>query len=220
MSKMKETNKYYFSVEGETELWYLEWLEKQINGLEDSKYKVSFNVKIQNSPLKRTKAFITTSDKIVIYHVCDVESQEECHVKKFQKVLTEMKDSHKIKSAITYKLAYSNYSFELWMVLHKNTCNGALSHRKSYLDCINSAFNVKYQFLHDYKKESNFKNILAKIQITDVYEAINRAKTIEENNQKNEKLLIEHKGYYYYAENPSLSINQVIEKILNDCSLI
>ena len=26
----KETNKYYFSVEGETEQWYLEWLEKTI----------------------------------------------------------------------------------------------------------------------------------------------------------------------------------------------
>ena len=27
----KETKKYYFSVEGETEKWYLDWLQKTIN---------------------------------------------------------------------------------------------------------------------------------------------------------------------------------------------
>ena len=29
----KETKKYYFSVEGETEKWYLEWLENTINSI-------------------------------------------------------------------------------------------------------------------------------------------------------------------------------------------
>lgn len=30
-TRRKQTKKYYFSVEGETEKWYLEWLQKQIN---------------------------------------------------------------------------------------------------------------------------------------------------------------------------------------------
>ena len=30
MSKMKKTNAYYFSVEGQTEKWYLDWLESEI----------------------------------------------------------------------------------------------------------------------------------------------------------------------------------------------
>ena len=29
----KECRKYYFSVEGETEKWYLKWLESQINSI-------------------------------------------------------------------------------------------------------------------------------------------------------------------------------------------
>ena len=29
--KKKPNSKYYFSVEGETEKWYLEWLQKIIN---------------------------------------------------------------------------------------------------------------------------------------------------------------------------------------------
>ena len=31
MSSMKITRKYYFSVEGETEKWYLDWLEEELN---------------------------------------------------------------------------------------------------------------------------------------------------------------------------------------------
>ena len=30
MAIMKQTVKYYFTVEGETEQWYLQWLQKQI----------------------------------------------------------------------------------------------------------------------------------------------------------------------------------------------
>ena len=34
MAKRKPTNKYYFSVEGETEQWYLKWLQDTINNTE------------------------------------------------------------------------------------------------------------------------------------------------------------------------------------------
>lgn len=39
MQKRKPTNKYYFSVEGETEQWYLKWLQDMINSTEESVYK-------------------------------------------------------------------------------------------------------------------------------------------------------------------------------------
>lgn len=31
MAQMKENHKYYFTVEGETERWYLQWLQYKIN---------------------------------------------------------------------------------------------------------------------------------------------------------------------------------------------
>lgn len=43
MAKMKSTKKYYFSVEGETEQWYLKWLQDRINETEEAKIKVSFD---------------------------------------------------------------------------------------------------------------------------------------------------------------------------------
>ena len=55
----KETNKYYFSVEGETEQWYLQWLQKQINNHPDSKLKVQFDIKVEKNPLKYAKKINT-----------------------------------------------------------------------------------------------------------------------------------------------------------------
>lgn len=41
MAKRKPTNKYYFSVEGETEQWYLKWLQDAINNTEEASCKQS-----------------------------------------------------------------------------------------------------------------------------------------------------------------------------------
>ena len=49
----KETKKYYFSVEGETEKWYLDWLQKTINSITESKY----NVKLVSYTGKRYDSF-------------------------------------------------------------------------------------------------------------------------------------------------------------------
>ena len=49
----KEKLTYYFSVEGETEKWYLDWLQDRINESRDAKYTVKLDAKIQKDPLAR-----------------------------------------------------------------------------------------------------------------------------------------------------------------------
>ena len=41
----KENMTYYFSVEGETEKWYLDWLQNCINECDEAKYKVKLDSK-------------------------------------------------------------------------------------------------------------------------------------------------------------------------------
>lgn len=62
------------------------------------------------------------------FHICDVESNEPFHVEKFRNILSEMKEA-KTQKKMTYRLGYSNFAFELWMVLHKRNYrdNPALS---------------------------------------------------------------------------------------------
>ena len=52
MAKRKPTNKYYFSVEGETEQWYLKWLQDAINNTEEASCKVSIDCPVRKNPLK------------------------------------------------------------------------------------------------------------------------------------------------------------------------
>jgi hypothetical protein len=66
----KTTKKYCFSVEGETEKWYLEWLENKINEDEKSLYKVSIVCKVQKDPMKYAKTVNPISTK-EITHWCD-----------------------------------------------------------------------------------------------------------------------------------------------------
>lgn len=41
------TKKYYFSVEGKTEKWYLDWLQNAINTANTATYKVVFDSKVE-----------------------------------------------------------------------------------------------------------------------------------------------------------------------------
>lgn len=82
MKNRKITKKYYFSVEGETEQWYLKWLQEMINSCETASCKVSFDCPIQKNPLKRAKAMNNTG-KVEIWHLSDYESNENVHQKNY-----------------------------------------------------------------------------------------------------------------------------------------
>lgn len=215
MNNRPETRKYTFTVEGETERWYLYWLRDAINASESAKFKVAIDAKVQQSPIKYAKGVNPKSTPEVI-HICDVESNEDVHVQKFQRILSELKEANEQKS-ITYNLGYSNFTFELWMVLHKKNCNGALSHRSQYLSHINQAFGEKFENLDQYKHEDNFKRCLSKLSLEDVKAAIKRSKEIMNRNKSDNKKMIMYKGFKYYQDNPALTIYEAIEKILGEC---
>lgn len=114
---MLETKKYVLTVEGETEQWYFLWLKDQINKVEPRKYNASIVPKVQQSPrsfYKGTNAKVTPE----AIHICDIESTDPYHIDKFENILKEMKEAKQQKN-IKYQLGYSNFTFELWIILHK-----------------------------------------------------------------------------------------------------
>ena len=202
MGNRKSSKKYFFSVEGETEEWYLLWLRDLINSTDHAAYKVSIDCKIEKDPLKRAKGLVNTS-KTEIYHFFDYESDEDVHVKQ-----------------IKYKFGYSNFAFDLWIVLHKIDCNGALPHRRGYLAYINRAFGKNFESMAEYKREDNFKGCLNQLTLEDVIRAIERSERIMVRNAENGYILHNYKGFKYYKENPSLAVWEAIKKIMQDCKLI
>ena len=102
----KICNKYYLSVEGETEKWYFEHLQKLINNKEELPCTVKLYIKINKSIKSRAKA-IPAPFKIKAFHICDYESNSDVHTKHFENVLKELKEVKKINKNINYKLGYS-----------------------------------------------------------------------------------------------------------------
>jgi hypothetical protein len=218
MARLKESKTYYFSVEGETEKWYLDWLDSIINNTEYSTHKVSIKSEVQKDPVKYAKK-LTVLGKTVIYHLSDYESDEPIHVQQFSTTMDRMKQASSVKQ-ITYKFGYSNFTFDLWIILHMADCNGYISHRDNYIKPLNRAYGESFESMGEYKHEDNFKRCLAKLQLSNVIDAVNRAKAIMQRNKENGYILHQYKGYKYYMENPSLVIWEAIEKILKDCELI
>jgi hypothetical protein len=218
MPNRKENLKRYFSVEGETELWYFQWLEKQINDCPDATHSVSFNCKKYNDPIKHMKS-LSITEAVYVTHVFDYESDADVHTKRFADTLENMKKAGHLGKNVTYQLGYSNFAFELWIVLHKADCSKRLTHRGQYLASINRAYGEHFEDLHQYKHEGNFKRILQKLCLQDVKDAIRRAQKIMNDNKENGYILHSYKGYDYYREIPSLSVWESVAKILSDCGV-
>ncbi|MEC0144335.1 hypothetical protein [Paenibacillus alginolyticus] len=104
-------------------------------------------------------------------------------------------------------------------MIHKIDCS-FLAHRDHYLRHINRAFGEEFTELDTYKQRSNFQRVLGKISLDDVKAAIRRAKSIMQRNEENGLRLLEHKGFKYYTDNPSLTIHESVERILKDCGLM
>ena len=219
MANRKSAKKYYFSVEGETEEWYLLWLRDLINSTQEAAYKVTIDCKIEKDPLKRAKGLLTTT-KTEIYHFSDYESDEAVHVKQFTDTMDRMKAAMGLGKQIAYKFGYSNFTFDLWIILHKVDCFCSLVHRRNYLSYINRAYDEEFESMDEYKKEDNFKRCLKKLSLDDVIKAIERSEKIMETNASNGYMLQRYKGFFYYKENPSLLVWEAIKKIMEDCKII
>lgn len=218
MAVRKVTKKYYFSVEGETEEWYLHWLKDLINSNDNAKCKITIDCKVQKDPLKRAKSLVVTNE-VQIYHLSDYESDEEYHVKEFKETMDRMKMAQTLGKKLKYHFAYSNLTFDLWIILHKIDCNGSHIHRSKYVSDINKAFGKSYSKMDEYKQEANFKSCLKQLSIEDVNMAIKRAKAIMNRNEENGYVLHRYKGFQYYEENPSLAVWEVAYKMLEDAGL-
>ncbi|MGI6782323.1 MAG: RloB domain-containing protein [Acholeplasmataceae bacterium] len=220
--KRQESIWYHFSVEGETEKYYLEWLQNVINKHQNKKYKVKFIVRIDKDPISSAKKF-TALDPIEAIHVFDYESNDEQHVKQFENILSKMKEveeyyCHKVSK---YHLGYTNMTFELWMILHKSPCNGSLHYRDQYLDKINSAYGKNFLDLKTYKKETNFKNLLKDLTLNDVKEAIGRAEYISKINEEDyQNQIMYNFGYKYSTNNPSLSLHEILSNIFEELEIV
>lgn len=216
-NELKTNNKYYFSVDGETEELYLDHLQQLINNCD----KATKKVKLVHDKCSVTKKAnkIPAIYSVRVFHLCDYESNSAEHVKNFQQVLKDLRNVSKINKCLKYGLGYSNFTFELWIVLHKKQLKSHLNDRTQYLKHINEAFGENFESLDEYKKKENFKKVLAKITLDDVVSAIDRADEIRDTHEKLGEI-ITYGDFKYCKENPDLTVQKCVREILEDCGII
>lgn len=215
----KQTRTYYFSVEGETEYWYLRWLEEQINNSEAKKFNVKIVPEVQQDPVSFAKKLVI-QQKTTVWHLSDIEGSSPEQIQSVNVTIGRLKEAKNLGKSIDYKYGYSNLSFDLWMILHKLNCNAELTDVGKYLNFINKAFGEQFHSMREYKEEARYKRCLSKLSLEEVVSAVNRSKSIMQRNEQDAYPLTKFKGYSYYVHNPSLEIWQPIEKILADCGLM
>lgn len=219
MGKRKQSAKYYFTVEGETEKWYFEWLRDTINADQRATATLSCSPKVEKSPLKWAKSHTNLGRTANVYHVFDFEDEEPAHVQEFHDTLREMKAAGRLGRGFRYVNAYSNLTFELWMILHKGDCR-AMANRRQYLEPINRQYNERFEDLREYKREANFKRVLGKLTLDDVGEAVRRSERLSQHAQDSGFRTEEYCGFRYHLDNPVTELWVPVKRILQDCGLI
>lgn len=220
---MKQNKLYYFSVEGYNEKWYFKHLQKLINNSDESKYNVQFDIKIDRSPLSRKKSInvpVFSGQKLRLFHIVDYESNDPEHVKQFSGLLDELSEIRKKYKAYNYKLGYSNFAFELWLILHKSGNIHQVQDRSRYIDQINSLYNTNFQKMKSNKNQKTFERLLEQIGLEEVKRALANAEKVRKYQEDIGNRLMELKGFKYYRDNPDITVNECVKKIFDDCSLI
>lgn len=211
--RRKPAVKFYLSVEGQTEARYFEHLCTLINSSDRFAKTLSIDCR-KKEPLTMAKSItIPIGVKIDIYNVVDIESLDELHEKRLKNIIDGMKKAEKLGKHISYHLCYSNFTFELWLILHKRDLRAQLSDRSQYLRYINNVFDEHFQSLDDFKREADTKRCLSRITLDDVEAAVKRATEIMAGNAEKYSQ-VEYKRMKYYRENPALSVHEVVERML------
>lgn len=223
----KQSKQIFMSVEGvNCEKLYFEHLAALINSSGKNRYNLKVDPKPQITPLQFAKRnHYKPVDKhkrkrIPYFHVQDIEDyNNEDFKRKFHAMISEIKQAKELFD-IDYMLGYSNYTFELWMLLHATDMDYSVTNRGDYLGPINNVFTKHYKNLDEYKKESEFRKLLEDyVTIDSVKKAVQRAEKLMNHKKDLGISWIEYKGVIFYAENPALSVHKVVKLILEICEV-
>lgn len=219
----KESRQFNISVEGvNCETMYFVHLAKLINNSGRNNYNLKVNPK-KMTPMEYAKrnAYRPVDNKkngenLPYFHIQDIEDYyDDFQRKKFFGIIKEMRTAEK-EFGITYELGYSNYTFELWMLLHVADVFHFVQHRRNYLSLINRHFNKNYSVLDDFKQREEFSSILDEfITLDSIKDAISRAERILEINDNLNKVKEEYGKFAFCRDNPDISVHKVVRTIFD-----
>lgn len=219
-----ESRQFYMSVEGvNCERLYFEHLAKLINLSGRNQYNLKISPKAM-TPMQYAKrnAYRPVDQRngknLPYIHIQDIEDFYNAQLQqKFYGIIDEMRNAERT-FGISYCLGYSNYTFELWMLLHIADMTSSVVNRAAYLQPINYYFHRNYSSLNEFKNADEFQKILdGFITLDTVFDAVRRAGQIVDNNVKQSKKKITYRGVTFFQDNPDVTVHEIVQMILDVC---
>lgn len=217
--------RFYISCEGETERWYFEWLQRQINKDKRTREKIDFCFKnISPSSFAKSNKNAFTNAMIEGTKFCrvqDIEDYSECQIKAFHNLLKSNKEAKNILKKVSFIIGYSNYTFEVWIIAHKTKVK-SVAHRDHYYRQINSAFGKKFENNCDYKSKSNFESILKLLTLDDVINnALPECQRFKSKNSTDDPQSKRSMyGFTYMLKEPDTTLDDFVKIILKCAEII
>ena len=153
-------------------------------------------------------------------HIQDIEDYyDDDERKKFYALLDEIRKTE-TDFGISYALGYTNYTFELWMLLHVADMKAPVIGRTAYLAPINRHFHRSYTSLDQFKSESEFQGVLDEyVTLDSIRLAVKRAETIIAQNKADKKKCENYKKFCFFRDNPDVSVHEIIKIIFDVCGV-
>ncbi len=217
MSRPQRENKVtlYFGVEGETEKKYLERLAKLLH--QAGVRHIKFVITIAQTPKEYFKLLDRqNTDTQHVYHFLDHEG-DPAHFKRHLDTISVCKKEY--PSAKNYQLAYTNVTFEVWLLLHKTDPKNPAQliktatkedKEKIYLPVINKLFKQSFEAMKTGKRD--YDVLCEQITLDDVRNAIAGGKQLVAGKEPLTHPALPHG---YHETNPSLNVHLVVQKILD-----
>lgn len=122
-----------------------------------------------------------------------------------------------IKCTTKEKAVYHSYSslcFDLWLLLHKTDFTRPVYNNDDYIPAIRQAYSIQPH--ENIKRKETIQNMLKQITLEDVKKAVIRAEKIHTTAEQSGTAHIVA-GKHAYYDNPDLSIQVFIRKLLELC---
>ena len=216
-----ESRQFNMSVEGvNCERLYFKHLAKLINGSGRNQYNLKISPKAMTPFQYAKRNAYKPVEKLPYIHIQDIEDYyDDAKRKKSYGVIDEMRKAEST-FGISYRLGYSNYTFELWMLLHVADMNYGVASRVAYLKPVNQYFHRNYKSLDDFKTEAEFQGILNEfITLDAVLLAVSRAERIVKSNTAQEKIKETYRKVAFYRDNPDVTVHEVVKLIFDTCGV-
>lgn len=105
------------------------------------------------------------------------------------------------------ELGYTNYCFDLWMILHKEDYFEVVENQDAYAEKLRQVYGLATNA--NIKKEKRVTEIVNQIELSDIKNAIQRGKKISEDNQSKEANITPKNNKYY--NNPDTQMHELLQ---------